>query len=557
MIEIIREEDYGTTKEKVLPKEIKQIGKPDIGDRIYVEDRVYRYLHPYDGQWEKSAYILLGRFENYTGRQCTFIESAIRLEEMDFDGELPQWNDNTWGYIYKKLKKDHDNMVIVGWAMDVKGYLPNLTARLEKLHQNHFGGEHQVLFLMDTLEREEAFYSSRNNRLYRRDGFYIYYGKGVATFADDSELEKSEPVTSGREGYPLSEAERGGRKQAEKSVRREQENSNVKQAEKPIGRELERPLKKQGNKDSMRQMEKNLKRQEDLELQERIYFEEIHRAEKDADLASQFRRNARRKEGSYRRNMSKRQEREWAPAFSYTLLLAAVVCVLGFAAYQNYQKMNDMQMALAKINTIAAGAEAKETKLSDEVQIEQAKGQVEKQATESRIEAEQPAGGVLPVLEEAAEGATAAAETEKSATEEPDSAAVENGAAAEGTVENGAQASGTVGNGTAAEGNAATDTSRTEAINAPQNVSVEPSNSETETDALASGNEKKAEETAALSEAQTYLSQGYYIVQKGDNMATICRKVYQTTAVMDEVCKANNIDDPNAIYAGQYLTLPN
>ena len=48
-----------------------------------------------------------------------------------------------------------------------------------------------------------------------------------------------------------------------------------------------------------------------------------------------------------------------------------------------------------------------------------------------------------------------------------------------------------------------------------------------------------------------------YIVQKGDSMASICRKIYQTTAMMDEVCKANDIDDPDSIYAGQYLTLPN
>ena len=46
-------------------------------------------------------------------------------------------------------------------------------------------------------------------------------------------------------------------------------------------------------------------------------------------------------------------------------------------------------------------------------------------------------------------------------------------------------------------------------------------------------------------------------MQQGDNLAAICRKIYQTTAMMDKVCEANGIDDPDAIYAGQYLTLPN
>ena len=60
-----------------------------------------------------------------------------------------------------------------------------------------------------------------------------------------------------------------------------------------------------------------------------------------------------------------------------------------------------------------------------------------------------------------------------------------------------------------------------------------------------------------MTEAQTYLKQGYYIVQKGDSLVGICRKIYQTTAMMEKLCEANNIEDMDAIYAGQYLTLPN
>ena len=73
MIEIIREENWDDTKEKKLPKDIRQIGRPDVGERIYIEDEVYRYLHPYESSCEKLVYVLLGRFENYSGRQCTFV----------------------------------------------------------------------------------------------------------------------------------------------------------------------------------------------------------------------------------------------------------------------------------------------------------------------------------------------------------------------------------------------------------------------------------------------------------------------------------------------------
>ena len=92
-----------------------------------------------------------------------------------------------------------------------------------------------------------------------------------------------------------------------------------------------------------------------------------------------------------------------------------------------------------------------------------------------------------------------------------------------------------------------------------------PSGTETQAAEEDAGNteqtaDTKAEEgaeTEAMTEAQTYLKQGYYIVQKGDSLVGICRKIYQTTAMMEKLCEANNIEDMDAIYAGQYLTLPN
>ena len=550
MIEIIREEDYEPTKEKVLPKDIKQIGKPDIGDRIYVEDRVYRYMHPYDEQLEKAAYVLLGRFENFTGRQCTFIEGAIRLEEINFDGELPQWNDNTWGYIYKKLKKDYDDMVIVGWAMDIKGQLPNLTGRIEKLHQNHFGGIHQVLFLMDSLEREEAFYSSRNNHLYRRDGFYIYYGKGIPAILDYQEEKSPAP----------------------------QENSG----EDVFVFETEVPAKKQ----------------QELDLEERIYFEqssleELEREQKSSFDSGRMERTEffgggekrkeffggeqKLREGSYRKQLAGEEAKEKVPSFTPSLVLLAVVFVLGFAAYQNHQKMNDMQNALAQINTQTVSTEEKAAETAKEVKIEQVEGNVEKQnAAET---SEQNAAG-----EQTANGETAV--SKEQVTVSPENAGNAADAAGTDTISTGTIENSS-GNGTATPDSAGKETETTGAAGAGAGVtetggdtSTGAGEKEGTADSSGNGTENGSSETgatgnsvgdgvsagtqtggtdttAASTEAQTYLKQGYYIVQKGDSLAAICRKIYQTTAMMDEVCKANNIEDPNDIYAGQYLTLPN
>lgn len=56
--------------------------------------------------------------------------------------------------------------------------------------------------------------------------------------------------------------------------------------------------------------------------------------------------------------------------------------------------------------------------------------------------------------------------------------------------------------------------------------------------------------------AKVYLDQGYYIVQPGDKLELICRKIYNTTAMMEKLCEANQIEDTDKIFAGQKLILP-
>ena len=122
---------------------------------------------------------MLGRFDDFAGHACIFVEDAVKMNEVEFNGKLPIWNDDSWGYLYRKIRPEHENMIIVGWAVDICGHSPSMTAQLERVHQTYFGGTHQVLLLMDTLEREEVFFSNRNGYLKRREGFYIYYDKNI------------------------------------------------------------------------------------------------------------------------------------------------------------------------------------------------------------------------------------------------------------------------------------------------------------------------------------------------------------------------------------------
>lgn len=498
MIEIIREENWDDAKEKKLPKDIRQIGRPDVGERIYIEDEVYKYLHPYESSSEKLVYVLLGRFENYSGRQCTFVEAAIQMEHLEFEAEIPRWSDHEWAYIYKRLKDEYDSMVIVGWALDHRGSLPNMTKQIEQFHQTHFGGIHQTLFLMDTLEKEETFFSLRNGHLYRRDGFYIYYDKHVS-----SGLKKPESLEEKTEEINLPETDELTFMQQDEPVPVEKENLN------------------------------------DI-LEEELYMEESMQQDEPGPQAQP----ELKRQGRYRKQLEEAEKTEEAkvPAYS-SLVLAVVVLTLGFTAYQNHKKMNEMENTLAQMNQVHIVTEMPETeKTADsKIVVENITGNIEKQ-TETKQADEH---STQTEAEQLQTNGTQAAE----ASAPDETAGIQAGTELSGMTdtEETAETSGT------ADAQKTMESQETESM---QNREGE-QKAEADTDETNSNKENVKETAAQPDEAQTYLKQGYYVVRQGDNLAAICRKIYQTTAMMDKVCEANGIDDPDAIYAGQYLTLPN
>ena len=385
MIEIIQEENWDSLQDKKgLPKNIKQIGTPDVGDRIYIENSAYQKMHPYGKHAEKMVYVMLGRFDDFAGHPCIFVEDVVKMNEIEFNGKLPIWNDDSWGYLYRKIRPEHENMIIVGWSVDICGHSPSMTAQLERVHQTYFGGIHQVLLLMDTLEREEAFYSNRNGYLKRREGFYIYYDKNI-------------------------------------------------------------PVKMESAMESLR-VEKN-----DMEMA----------------MSCEAEKAARREE-SYRSYLNSRKigarvaKAPHKSTHSPVALLLVVILALGYTSFQNHKQMKEMERVLNQME------------LQSVMQTE-----VEK---ETVVAVEDVIGNITPA----------------------------------------------------------------------------PTETQTNTQVQESDTTNALEQTTqTVTEAETYREQGYYVVQAGDSLASICRKIYQTTTMLDALCEANDIEDPDAIFAGQRLKLPN
>ncbi|MGN0352945.1 MAG: LysM peptidoglycan-binding domain-containing protein [Roseburia sp.] len=446
MIEIIRDEKETGTKENGLPKEIRQIGNADVGDRIYLEEKVYQYLHQQTG-WdepvfgeERKVFVLLGKIENYAGQKCVFVEYAIEIEEITYLDGVPVWNDKTWGYVFQKMKKLSEEMIVIGWAMDIKDSAPSLTDRLIGVHITHFGGKHQLLFLLDSMEKEENFYCNRQGRLRRREGFYLYHDRRALAMIKE-EMPKAEVTI---------------------------EHATVEN-------DLERIF---WEKENPKRVEHAIK-------------------ENDADEREE------QKTGKFRAQMQQAEEKESHFRFSPTYLLAAIALVLIVVAYQNNSQMKKMSETISQMNvaqTMFGDTEETEEKIqSSEVEVEQLNSNIEKN-TQEQTEAQ---------------STDAIWQSTGTETQQADSAQQTASATAQMT---------------------------------------EPAQQTTSTEAQPAESEQPATQT--MTEAQTYLNQGYYIVQKGDNLEGICLKIYQTTAMMDKICEANGIEDSDAIYEGQYLTLP-
>lgn len=161
-----------------LPKNIRQIGNIQGAVRIYMEDYVYTYLHG-NGRpgWAHRGSIFLGSRHHENGQKYIFISGLVRIPDESFTDGIPEFTDLLWGGIYQEMKQFYEDVEILGWGMDVAGASAKLTSDLEHIHRSAFQGQDKLVFLLDSLEKEEAFYVYEKNMLRRRDGYYVYYEK--------------------------------------------------------------------------------------------------------------------------------------------------------------------------------------------------------------------------------------------------------------------------------------------------------------------------------------------------------------------------------------------
>ena len=183
MIEIVYEKEKqkseGNESFFRIPNNIRQIGEVGGVQKIYIEDYAYTYLCRISSENLSKGIgaILLGQANWKDGISYLFVKSAVSLPDMEVSEEHLEFTQEIWNHVYEKNKEYFPDQEIVGWFLSIPGCSMELHQIICQTHLDHFGGSDKILFVMEPLEKEEAFYRYEEGKMSRQTGFYVYYEK--------------------------------------------------------------------------------------------------------------------------------------------------------------------------------------------------------------------------------------------------------------------------------------------------------------------------------------------------------------------------------------------
>ena len=163
--------------EQQLPKNIRQIGSPVGHTKVYIEDYVITFLNrlAMDKNTFVRGAILFGEKKNIGSDTVLFVRGAIEGQNLELDLDETVFDDKVWREIYQQKDRFFPDLDVIGWALSRMGFSVRLNDKIKKTHFENFPGEGKVLYMVDHLEQEDAFYVYRGQDLVRQNGYYIYY----------------------------------------------------------------------------------------------------------------------------------------------------------------------------------------------------------------------------------------------------------------------------------------------------------------------------------------------------------------------------------------------
>ncbi|MCI8341949.1 MAG: LysM peptidoglycan-binding domain-containing protein [Firmicutes bacterium] len=163
-----------------FPANIKQMGNIDKEIKIYIEDYVYTYLYQFAkfGGGEKLA-VLIGKFFEVEGTKVVMISGAVEGVATEYNDDDICFTEDSWNYIVSQKEKYFKELTVVGWVHVQPDFGTSLITRDLAFHRRCFEEIWQLLFVIDPVERSDAFYCYEKNLTDMRQsrGYFIYYEK--------------------------------------------------------------------------------------------------------------------------------------------------------------------------------------------------------------------------------------------------------------------------------------------------------------------------------------------------------------------------------------------
>ena len=185
MIEVVYKDEkkkpVGNESFFQIPRNIRQIGDVDDHFKIYIEDYAFHYLdRSADEVSNGKIALLLGRTNWAEGVTYIFIKSAFCLTGIEVDANHIPFDEKVFRQADDVMKEHFPQQEIVGWFFTAPEYSMEITDAMVRAHLNYFGGNDKVFFMMEPIDREEAFFRYDNGKMCRQKGYYLYYERNDA-----------------------------------------------------------------------------------------------------------------------------------------------------------------------------------------------------------------------------------------------------------------------------------------------------------------------------------------------------------------------------------------
>lgn len=165
-----------------LPKNVRQIGETREKRRIYMEDYVVTYLGKLakPGQAYARGAILFGNLYQTEEGPAVFVSGAVEAQNLELDMDETIFNEEIWKSLLEKGAKFFPGQHVMGWFLSRMGFSVEMNQKIINTHLKNFPGNHRILYMIDSLEKEDAIYLCENQQMIRQKGYYIYYEKNSA-----------------------------------------------------------------------------------------------------------------------------------------------------------------------------------------------------------------------------------------------------------------------------------------------------------------------------------------------------------------------------------------